>query len=100
MLQSWETLTFLHWFYDPQIVRDLLPPDLQLDLFDGKAWIGLTPFKVVNLRPPLLPSLPWISHFPETNVRTYVRGPVGERRIWFFSLEASRLLAVIGARGL
>ena len=29
-----------------------------------------------------------------------MRGPGGERGIWFFSLEASRLLAVLGARSL
>jgi hypothetical protein len=53
---------------------------------------------VTGLRPPCLPALPWISRFPEMNVRTYVRGPDGERGIWFFSLEADRLAAVAGAR--
>ena len=98
MFQSWNTLTFLHWPYDPQILRGLLPADLELDVFDGSAWIGITAFKVVNLHPPGLPALPWVSSFPETNVRTYVRGRGGEPGIWFFTLEADRLLAVLGAR--
>jgi uncharacterized protein len=98
MLQGWENLTFLHWPYQPEIIRRMLPRKLELDTFDGAAWIGLTPFIVTRTRPPGLPSLPWASTFPEMNVRTYVRGPDGERGIWFFSLEADRLGAVIAAR--
>jgi uncharacterized protein YqjF (DUF2071 family) len=98
MYQRWESLTFLHWRYEPGVIRRLLPPELELDTFDGAAWIGLTPFLLTGLRPPLCPSVPWISRFPEMNVRTYVRGPDGERGIWFFTLEAGRVLAVLGAR--
>lgn len=98
MFQGWNSLTFLHWRYPPEIIRAFLPPELQLDTFDGSAWVGLTPFIVTGLRPPGIPALPWISRFPEMNVRTYVRGPDGERGIWFFSLEADRLAAVVGAR--
>ena len=36
--------------------------------------------------------------FLEVNLRTYVRGPDGEPGIYFWSLEASSLLAVVGAR--
>ncbi len=100
MLQGWRSLTFLHWCYQPEEIRRLLPPPVALDTFDGAAWVGLTPFLLVNLRPPFSPALPWISHFPETNVRTYVRGPDGERGVWFFTLEADRLLAVLAARAL
>jgi uncharacterized protein len=98
MLQSWQWLTFLHWAFDAEDVRRLLPAGIALDTFDGAAWVGLTPFLVTGLRPPFVPALPWISHFPEMNVRTYVRGPDGNRGIWFFTLEADRLLAVAGAR--
>ncbi len=98
MFQSWNRLTFLHWRYRPEIIGPLIPPDLELDIFDGSAWIGLTPFLLAGLRAPGLPAVPWISQFPEMNVRTYVRAPGGERGIWFFSLEAARLAAVAGAR--
>jgi uncharacterized protein YqjF (DUF2071 family) len=98
MYQNWESLTFLHWPLSPPLVQRLLPPGLELDTYDGDAWIGLTPFLLTGLRPPGLAPLPWISRFPEMNVRTYVRGPDGERGIWFFSLEADRLAAVAGAR--
>ncbi len=98
MLQTWSTQTFLHWSYDPEIVRRLLPRGLEPDVFDGMAWISLTPFLLANLRPPGVRPLPWISTSPETNVRTYVRGADGERAIWFFSLDIARLPAALGGR--
>ena len=90
MLQTWRRLTFLHWPYEPSEVARLLPPGLELDTFDGAAWVGLVPFEIHDLQ--------GIPHFPETNVRTYVVGPDGGRGVWFFSLDAARLAAVVGAR--
>jgi uncharacterized protein YqjF (DUF2071 family) len=98
MFQSWLSLTFLHWPFPPEEIQTRLPAGLSADLFDQTAWIGLTPFLLSDLRAPFLPPLPVISRFPETNLRTYVRGPNGERGIWFFTLEAARVLAVAGAR--
>lgn len=98
MFQNWKHLTFLHWPYKPGDLASLLPNGLELDTYGGAAWVSLTPFIIEGLRIPFLPALPWISRFPETNVRTYVRGPDGEPGIWFFTLEADRGLAVIGAR--
>lgn len=90
MRQIWRRLTFLHWRFPSDLVRPLIPRALELDTFDGAAWIGLVPFEIHGT--PLLP------YFPETNLRTYVVGPGGHRGVWFFSLEAARLAAVIGAR--
>jgi uncharacterized protein YqjF (DUF2071 family) len=98
MIQTWSTQTFLHWSYDPEIVRPLLPPGLEVDTFDGMAWVSLTPFLLDNLHPPRVPPLPWISTSPETNVRTYVKGADGERAIWFFSLDIARLPAALFGR--
>lgn len=98
MYQDWENLTFLHWPYDPDAIRRLLPRGIELDTFRGAAWVGLVPFEIANLRPPFVPALPWISRFPETNVRTYVRGPRGKRGVYFFTLDADRWLAVVAAR--
>jgi uncharacterized protein len=98
MRQSWRELTFLHWFYEPSIIRPLIPNGLRLDSYNGRAWVGLVPFVVADLTMPNAPAIPWVSTFPETNVRTYVIGPQGQRGVWFFSLDAARLLAVIGAR--
>jgi uncharacterized protein YqjF (DUF2071 family) len=98
MRQTWRDLTLLHWRYDPAVVRPLLPTDLQLDLYEGAAWVGLVPFLITGLSWPGVPAVPWISEFPETNVRTYVMDRTGLRGVWFFSLDAARLPAVIGAR--
>lgn len=98
MHQNWEALTFLHWRYDPEIVRRTIPDGLELDTFDGSAWVGLIPFRITGMRAPFIPALPWLSAFPETNVRTYVKGPGGHHGVWFYSLDASRLAAVAGAR--
>lgn len=98
MRQTWRDLTFLHWPYDPSVVRPLVPAELELDLFDGAAWVGLVPFLITGLTYPRGPVLPWLSNFPETNVRTYVVDREGRGGVWFFSLDAARLPAVIGAR--
>jgi uncharacterized protein len=90
MRQTWRRLTFLHWPYDPELIRRFIPAGLELDTFDNAAWIGLVPFEIHDF--------PGIPHFPETNLRTYVIGPDGSRAVWFFSLEAARLIAVLGAR--
>jgi uncharacterized protein len=88
--QSWRRLTFLHWPYTPDLIRPFIPEALELDTFDQAAWVGLVPFEIYGT--------PGVSYFPETNLRTYVVGPDGSRAVWFFSLEAASLLAVIGAR--
>src|SRR5437660_5936451 len=98
MYQSWNRLTFLHWAYEPAVIQALLPDGLTVDEYDGVAWVGLVPFQIDNLRLPNMRAIPWISSFPETNVRTYVRDANGDRGIWFLSLDADRLAAVVGAR--
>jgi uncharacterized protein YqjF (DUF2071 family) len=98
MRQTWRDLTFLHRAYDPAVVRPLVPRGLELDLHDGAAWVGLVPFAITGLTLPHAPSIPWLSSFPETNVRTYVVDAKGRRGVWFFSLDAARLPAVLAAR--
>ncbi|MEV6306026.1 DUF2071 domain-containing protein [Actinoplanes sp. NPDC051861] len=98
MVQQWRQLTFLHWRYPADVVQRLLPAELTPHTHDGEVWVGLIPFLMCEVRPPKLPELPWLSRFPETNLRTYVTGPDGGQGIWFFSLDAARLAAVATAR--
>jgi uncharacterized protein len=98
MHHRWTAVSFLHWPYPPEAVQRLLPPGLEVDLAGGTAWVGLVPFRMEAVRLPGLPPLPWASRFPETNVRTYVRDRHGRTGIWFFSLDAARLGAVVTAR--
>jgi uncharacterized protein YqjF (DUF2071 family) len=97
--QRWQSLTFLHWPYDPAEIQRLLPAGLSVEASDGAAWVGLTPFVLVGFRPLCLPAVPVISTFPETNVRTYVRDDDGRDGLWFLSLDVSRLAMALGARG-
>jgi len=97
MSQRWERLTFLHWAYEPAAVGRLLPPGLTAETFDGAAWVSLVPF-FMHVRTARGATAPWASFFPETNVRTYVRDAHGRPGIWFFSLDAARLGAVVVAR--
>jgi uncharacterized protein len=97
MRQRWETLTFLHWAFDPAAVQRLLPDSLRVEEFGGAAWVGLVPF-FMRVSTPGGRELPWASAFCETNVRTYVRDREGRTGIWFLSLDAARLGAVGTAR--
>ncbi|MFN8448733.1 MAG: DUF2071 domain-containing protein [Anaerolineae bacterium] len=94
MGQSWYQLLFAHWRVAPEAVAPLLPAPLELDTFDGSAWIGVVPFVMRNVHPRALYSL---SPFPELNVRTYVRY-AGKPGVWFLSLDAANRLVVGGAR--
>lgn len=97
LTQHWRWLTFVHWRYEPRDVQAILPEGLTVDTFDGSAWVGLVPFRMVDVRPPWTPSLHPLTTFPETNLRTYVRGPRGQG-VWFSSLEITRLIGVAVAR--
>jgi uncharacterized protein len=98
MYHQWNWISFIHWRYLPATVEPMLPAGLALETFDGSAWIGLTPFLMEGVRAPFVPAVPWLSRFPEINVRTYVRDRRGRSGIWFLSLDAARLPAVLAAR--
>lgn len=98
MLQGWKDVAFLHWPVDPERVQGRLPRGLEVDTFDGAAWVGLVAFRMERIRPPATPAIPYLGTFPETNVRTYVREPDGRPGVWFDSLDVSRLLPVLVAR--
>lgn len=94
---TWEHLLFAHWQVDAREVASKLPSGLEVDTFDGRAWIGVVPFLMSGVRVRAMPPLPTARRFPELNVRTYVRCD-GAPGVWFFSLDAASSAAVIGAR--
>lgn len=99
MTQTWHDLLFAHWPVDAARLRVKVPAQFELDLFDGAAWLAIVPFRMTNVAPRGIPSLPWISEFAELNVRTYVR--VDDKPgVYFFSLDAASTLAVRAARAL
>ncbi len=97
LFQRWHDLLFAHWPLAPERLAPLLPAGLALDTFEGRAWLGVVPFRMSDVRLRGLPRVPGAAAFPELNVRTYVRAE-GVGGVWFFSLDASSALAVRGAR--
>jgi uncharacterized protein YqjF (DUF2071 family) len=100
MKQTWSELLFLHWRVPAAELRALVPADLEIDTFQGEAWVGLVPFTVSGARLRLMPPLPFVSSFHEVNVRTYVHWQGRDPGVWFFSLDAASRLAVEAARRL
>jgi len=97
MTQTWYDLLFMHWPIDANSMRNLVPSYLEIDTFDGTAWIGVIPLGMRNIHFRNVPPIPLTSEFLELNVRTYVRW--GEKRgVYFFSLDAANPLAVEVAR--
>jgi uncharacterized protein len=97
MAQNWHDLLFAHWPIPAEALRKIIPERLELDLFDGQAWMGIVPFRMSGVRLRGTPALPWLSAFPELNVRTYVVAE-GKPGVWFFSLDAANAIAVEAAR--
>jgi len=100
-VMTWHDLLFAHWPVDPDDVQRAMPPALRpyLDLHDARAWVGVVPFWMSNVRARCLPPLPGLSTMPEINVRTYLTID-GQPGVFFFSLDTTHLVAVIGARAM
>jgi uncharacterized protein YqjF (DUF2071 family) len=97
MAQSWHDLLFAHWPMDAALLRPLIPQRLQVDTFEGTAWLAVVPFRMTGVRLRWTPAVPWLAAFPELNVRTYVTH--GDKPgVWFFSLDAGNSVAVAIAR--
>ena len=97
MTQTWNDLLFSHWPIKPEQLRSLIPPELELDTYEGKCWVGVVPFTMAHIRLRGLPEVPGLSATVELNVRTYVRAQ-GIPGVYFFSLDASSPVAVALAR--
>ncbi len=94
MFQEWRDLLFLHWEYSVAEIQKTLPDGLFVDTFAGKAYLGVVPFIMKNVRPRFLPAVPGLSTFMELNLRTYVHDRDGVPGVWFYSLDANQPLAV------
>ena len=97
MFQRWHDLLFAHWPVPADSLRPLIPDTLEIEQFDGSAWIGIVPFRMSAVRLRITPAVPGLSAFPELNVRTYVTD--GKKSgVWFLSLDARNPVAVAIAR--
>ena len=95
--QKWRSLLFLHWPVPLETLRPLVPKSLEIDLYDGVAWVGVVPFAMFGVRSRWWPPYQAFD-FLETNVRTYVHHQ-GQPGVYFFSLDAASALAVWAAGG-
>jgi uncharacterized protein YqjF (DUF2071 family) len=88
MHQKWGKLLFMHWRIEENELRAIIPEQLEIDTFDGTAWIGIVPFTMWDIRglPPFMPAVPGFSAAHELNVRTYVHLDGRDPGVWFFSL--------------
>ncbi|MFC7141800.1 YqjF family protein [Halosimplex aquaticum] len=93
---GWRDLLFANWPVDPAVLDPHVPDDLDLDTYEGDAWLSVVPFVNVNVRPRGAPSALGI-RLPELNLRTYVRAG-DDPGIYFFTLDAQGVLSVLGAR--
>lgn len=103
MAQRWNDLLFAHWPVPPEALAGRLPSGVEVDLYDGQAWLGVVPFFMDRVRVRAVGEhtiwFPSTRSFPELNLRTYVRSRrTGHRGVYFFSLDATSVLAVFGAR--
>lgn len=97
--QRWNDLLFAHWPVPAAALAALLPEGLQVDTFQGSAWLGIVPFWLDRLKVRGIPRLPIFRNLPDLNLRTYVREErTGSRGIFCFSMDAGSLLAVAAAR--
>jgi uncharacterized protein YqjF (DUF2071 family) len=97
MAMTWSRLLFMHWPVSAEALRPHIPTTLDVDTFDGHAWLGVVPFTMTNTRARFTPALPGPGAFHELNVRTYVSHQ-GKPGVWFFSLDAASRTAVEAAR--
>ncbi|MCL4805929.1 MAG: DUF2071 domain-containing protein [Anaerolineae bacterium] len=97
--QSWRDLLFAHWPVPAAAIRPLVPAVLELQEFAGTAWVAVVPFRMAGVMRRPLPDLPWVSAFPQVNVRVYVTAE-GKPGVFFLSLDATNPLVAAIARGL
>jgi uncharacterized protein YqjF (DUF2071 family) len=101
MTQRWNDLLFAHWPVAASAIAALLPEGLQVDTFQGSGWLGMVPFWLDRIKLRGVPSIFGVRSFPDLNLRTYVVDEhTGTPGVYFFSLDASNLLAVAVARTL
>ncbi len=94
---QWHDVCFAHWRADVGTLERALPPGVELDRFEGDAWLAVVPFRMSGVRLRVGPTLPGFGSVPELNLRTYVRVR-GRPGVWFFSLDAASPIAVVSAR--
>lgn len=93
LYQEWQSLLFLHWEYDAEMLQKSLPSGLFVDTFEGKAYLSVVAFLIRNQSIGFMPSLPGLTNYIEINLRTYVYDKNRVPGVWFYSLDIDSFLA-------
>lgn len=96
--QRWRDLLFVHFEVPIEVVRPLVPAELELDAWEGRCLVGVVPFAMRDVHPWWAPKVPGVKDFLELNARTYVHHRGEGPGVWFFSLDAASTVAVYAAR--
>jgi uncharacterized protein YqjF (DUF2071 family) len=94
---TWHDLLLAHWPISMEVLRPHVPAGLEVETFDGTAWLTVVPFRMTHVRPFGL----WLPGeqfaFAEVNLRTYVCAE-GQPGVWFLSLDGGHAAAALAAR--
>lgn len=97
--QEWNRAIFLHYQVDKNEMEKFVPQDLEIDLFEEKAWVSVVAFSMEKIRPKGLPSFSPVSDFDEINIRTYVKSKT-KSGVYFLSIEGGKHLSCMVAKGI
>lgn len=89
----------MHWEVPLEILRECVPADMEIDTFEGRAYVSLVAFTMKKVRPKNLPSLSYISDFHEINLRTYTIND-NKKGVYFINIEAEKRLSAFISRTL
>ena len=73
---NWENIIMVNYEIDPEILLPFLPKGVELDLFNGKAYVSLVGFMFKNTKIFKVP-IPYLGNFEEINLRFYVKRKEG-----------------------
>lgn len=68
---NWENIIMANYEIDPNILKSFLPKGVEIDLFNGKAYISLVGFMFKKTKLFNIP-IPYLGTFEEINLRFYV----------------------------
>ena len=93
--QRWDDLLFLHWEVSQTQMRQRIPKGLELDLYDGKAWIGIVPFEIKRITRRVYLPLPGCVRFQKSTFA--LMSPTGPNPGYGFQSHIPNPLAVWAA---
>ncbi|MGC9225270.1 MAG: YqjF family protein [Terracidiphilus sp.] len=101
LTQRWNDLLFAHWPIPEVLMESLLPEWLEVDTYQGSAWLGAVPFWLDRIKVRGVPSMPGLRNFPDLNFRTYVRDRFTRTPgMYCFSVDSNNFFAVAAARAI